>query len=563
MPPSDELVRAELARVLASAEFQATPQLSAFLRYIVEAKLDGQAHLLKGQNVGVAVLGRAPGFDAQRDPIVRVEAHRLRRTLAAYYAGAGAEDRIRLVVERGSYVPRFDWADVNGNGTEAEPPPDAPNRGHWLPILGALVLVGLGIIGLVIADRSAGPTTSDVPVAVSPPSVSVDGEEPPMPAVKVERFERPPSGQVNQRVDQLASDLTIALARFPELRVIADPDQSADFQLEGEVTVSGGVATVAFRLAALATSEVIWSTAVELPITDFLEGDGLDRLVEGATIAIAPQFGAIARYLGGRDGNTQLRSADDYRCLIEAQLHTGRMDDGSWQRLDTCLRDMLVAYPDFADGLASQALLYLAAYRREPDAGRAAMLFATAETAARHALEREPANVRAMWAVQSVSFHKGDLDAAQRMGERALAANPFDPLLRAQQALVLLTAGDAERAWTEAQEGQSLDPAHVATYDALDFLARLEMGTLSDATAEPVAADVASTPYEAVARLIALDHAGQVPEREKAVQDLKAVAPLFATDRHAALARLFPDTPFAVSLDSALAKAGIGDRAQP
>src|SRR5262249_26311952 len=41
------------------------------------------------------------------DPIVRVEATRLRRTMDRYYAGPGADDLIRIDLPRGSYIPTF------------------------------------------------------------------------------------------------------------------------------------------------------------------------------------------------------------------------------------------------------------------------------------------------------------------------------------------------------------------------------------------------------------------------------------------------------------------------
>src|SRR5689334_22189336 len=79
-------VQAALARILASESFRTSPQLGAFLRFVVEAALGGRAASLKGYTIGVEALGRDTGFDPQLDPIVRVEATRLRRALERYYA---------------------------------------------------------------------------------------------------------------------------------------------------------------------------------------------------------------------------------------------------------------------------------------------------------------------------------------------------------------------------------------------------------------------------------------------------------------------------------------------
>ena len=63
-----------------------------FLLFVVEAVLRGKGERLKGYTIGVEVLRRDINFDPQIDPIVRVEATRLRRAIERYYAGPGAGD---------------------------------------------------------------------------------------------------------------------------------------------------------------------------------------------------------------------------------------------------------------------------------------------------------------------------------------------------------------------------------------------------------------------------------------------------------------------------------------
>ena len=103
-------VCAALERILASSSFQTCPRLSSFLRFVVEATLSGNGPRIKGYTVGVEAFGRPDNFDPQTDPIVRVEAVRLRRALARYYAGEGARDPVVIEVPRGHYVAHFRWA---------------------------------------------------------------------------------------------------------------------------------------------------------------------------------------------------------------------------------------------------------------------------------------------------------------------------------------------------------------------------------------------------------------------------------------------------------------------
>ena len=79
--PSAQEIRAALERVVASEVMRSSPQLTAFLRFVVQAVLEGNSDRIKGYVIAVEVLKRGTRFNPQIDPIVRVEATRLRRTL--------------------------------------------------------------------------------------------------------------------------------------------------------------------------------------------------------------------------------------------------------------------------------------------------------------------------------------------------------------------------------------------------------------------------------------------------------------------------------------------------
>src|SRR5437879_3586550 len=105
--PTTEEIRATVERMVTSDVFSRSPQLGAFLRFVVEAGLRGKSDRIKGYTIGVEVLRRDQSFDPQADPIVRVEATRLRRTIERYYSGPGAHDTIIVDLPRGSYIPTF------------------------------------------------------------------------------------------------------------------------------------------------------------------------------------------------------------------------------------------------------------------------------------------------------------------------------------------------------------------------------------------------------------------------------------------------------------------------
>ncbi len=108
--PDVVATRAALKRVVGSSVF-ASPRLKAFLQFVVERTLDGKAESIKGYTIGTLVFGRSDEFDPAADPIVRVEAVRLRMALARYYEEEGADDPVIISIPAGGYVPKFDFRD--------------------------------------------------------------------------------------------------------------------------------------------------------------------------------------------------------------------------------------------------------------------------------------------------------------------------------------------------------------------------------------------------------------------------------------------------------------------
>jgi hypothetical protein len=100
-------IRAALGRIVASSCLNKSPQLAHFLTFVVDETLAGRGDRIKAYNVAADALGRDADFDPQNDPIVRVEAGRLRRALDHYYTNGGAGDPVVIDLPRGHYVPVF------------------------------------------------------------------------------------------------------------------------------------------------------------------------------------------------------------------------------------------------------------------------------------------------------------------------------------------------------------------------------------------------------------------------------------------------------------------------
>ena len=118
-PFSKAVVENQLTRVLASKGFAHSARMARFLRFTVERALEGAADQLKEYVLGIEVFDRKSSYDPRVDPIVRVEARRLRSKLKNYYANEGLTDHVIIEFPTGTYAPQF----LCGNETPAHDTP--------------------------------------------------------------------------------------------------------------------------------------------------------------------------------------------------------------------------------------------------------------------------------------------------------------------------------------------------------------------------------------------------------------------------------------------------------
>jgi serine/threonine-protein kinase len=111
MPPksleSEQAIREHLSALLSSSLFAQVDRLKRFIRYVVEETVAGRSDALKEYSIGVEVFDREASFDPRTDPIVRVQARRLRARLARYYEEEGRHEQMRIELPKGSYAPVF------------------------------------------------------------------------------------------------------------------------------------------------------------------------------------------------------------------------------------------------------------------------------------------------------------------------------------------------------------------------------------------------------------------------------------------------------------------------
>jgi Tol biopolymer transport system component len=184
----DAVIRAQLERILASDVFSRSKHLRRLLSFIVEQSLAGQGHSLKESVLAHELYGKGTDFDGGTDPVVRVDARRLRDKLREYYDGRS--DPVVISLPKGTYVPVFEGNPASPTYTAG--PVALTGRQDWRRVtdfrrariaVAAIALVAAVIVA-VLAWRALR-RTADVPAqllplasypgAEGPPALSPDG----------------------------------------------------------------------------------------------------------------------------------------------------------------------------------------------------------------------------------------------------------------------------------------------------------------------------------------------------------------------------------------------------
>jgi hypothetical protein len=201
-------IRRQLDRLLASPHFRSSKRCQSLLTHVVESYLDGTLDRVKERIIGYEVFGRDPGYDTNRDSVVRTTAAEIRKRLAQYYLEPGHEREIRFQLPAGSYVPEFRApAPLTVPELPALPPvyqeplPDvlgtpANRRRHWIWASILMVLVAITIIWALPRLRRNELDAFWRPLIDDPADVVICIEQP----LRIYAFEGPRTDELNGKM---------------------------------------------------------------------------------------------------------------------------------------------------------------------------------------------------------------------------------------------------------------------------------------------------------------------------------------------------------------------------
>ena len=172
-----EEIRAEMHSILQSQSFARSPGLSRLLSYLCEKVLAGESGQVKEYSIALDVFGRQDSFDQDSDSIVRVQANRLRKRLADYYANEGKEHKVHIAIPIGTYVPVVEEHGTAEAGVADAHFEEQHRTSNWrLWVLGAawVCIVAAAVSTFFILRRSLSKNLgTTVPAAVEPATPKV------------------------------------------------------------------------------------------------------------------------------------------------------------------------------------------------------------------------------------------------------------------------------------------------------------------------------------------------------------------------------------------------------
>ena len=463
-----ELIRTELDRILASRVFVHADRASRFLRFIVDQTLAQDGASLKEYSIGTAVMGRSESFDPRVDPIVRVEAGRLRSRLKEYYETEGRDDSIKIDLPKGGYVPVFHERQspvpphdreelpeavaqqAHGFSPElATAPPPVRRRG----VLIAFSVIALVVIGLVIAVWMSS-RAAPKPIR----SLAV------LPLANL-------SGDSNQDyfADGMTDALITELGGIGALRVISrtsvmrykgseTPVAQIARQLKVDAIVEGGVLRAGDRIRI--TMKLIHAGAERQLWAETYDRSFSDVLALQAEVAQAVQAEVRGKLAGDERGRLTTRRAvvpEAVDAYLRARYWAHKRTAEGLRKAIEYYQQAITADASYAlahSGLADAFVISIA-YNLLPSKE----YFPKARTAALRALELDDtlAEPHIVLAAVKIAY-----DWDWPSGEKEhLLAQKLDPGFAAahqRYALGLMWAGRFEDALAEIEKAQELDP---------------------------------------------------------------------------------------------------------
>lgn len=540
---SSTAVLAQLERICTSPAFDASQRNRRFLEYVVRESLAGRSDRIKGYCIATVVFGRDESFDPLIDPIVRIEASRLRRSLERYYLTAGATDPIRIDIPKGSYIATFTTLmpapDVSENDLPAATaagtrlaPSRGRHRGTRLAALTVLVLSGLAVAWFAIEHYRG--------FSLARPGDALG------PSVYVERFDQESDDpDMPEFAVGLKRDIVSALTAFNGLHVMAatlphDPsgdatrlDQAwraaADYTLQGGVSIEKDRFRVTTLLVDARTGRHVWSGNFEDDVTHGPMHGKREAIAHDIAQAVALPYGAIYANEIGPILGARFTALTPYQCVTRFYHYWRSYQRDEYQTVRDCLEVAVVEHPDYAEATAALSLALIDAFRVGFGDDRATSdPLLRARQLAQHAVDIAPRNARGYHALALAYWLSGEVERSLDAAETGLEMSPGDTELMADLGYRYCARNQCEKGVELVREAFARNPSQPSVYRLAFFLDHFINGRFDAALTEARIINMPDVIYGDVIIAMAEARLGNTAAARAVVDRILARKPDFA-----------------------------------
>jgi adenylate cyclase len=404
--PAAESVQQQVNRILTSPEFRATDVQKAFLTFVVETALAGRSHEIKGYTVATQVFGRGEDFNQATDPIVSIQANKLRRALERYYLVAGQNDPVRIDIPKGTYVPVFQQQ----NHPSSEQP--------------------------IQKSRKTEPAVAHT-----------------WPTILVHSFENLTGNQDLEYMGVgIATEIALEITRYQEIRVLRQTpegrqrrasDIGARFVLCGSIKKDVAGLKVIVNLVDGLTGVHVWGDAhrTDLDPTALVAFE--ERIASTVVSKISGEFGVIAKTLSTESKRVPPKKLTTYQAMLRFYRFLADFSPENFVGTFEALKQACIKEPECGLAWSMLARLYSLNYSLE--------LFdleTSIEKAAAFAekgVALDPANQRTRLIMAFILLFKNELSAGLTEVHRALQLNPNSLITLENIGYLMTLFGDWQR----------------------------------------------------------------------------------------------------------------------
>ena len=466
---SIEAIQAELERILASKCFRNSTRASRFLRFTVETTLRARGDPIKEYLIGVEVFGRDGSYDPRLDPVVRVEAGRLRSKLAEYYQTQGQDDSLVIDPPKGTYVPTFSARKPrieighstveNGNSKMVGDLGQISSfRLLHRPFLKRLVWISapiLMILALAAAYhfRVSWRSSRTIPTSIAvlplkPLNLGAEDSYLGLGLADALITRLSTLGRINVRsVGEIAK-----YGGLTEDPLVAGRELKVDSVLDGTIQRVGDRIRVTERLLSVENSSVLWAVQFDANFTDIFSLE--DSVAQQGAAALLQELTGPEKHRLTKHDTANIEAYDDY--LKARFFSTDRHAEGLRKAIDY-LQQAIVKDPGYAQAYAGLADCYaLQGFYGFLSPNQS---YPKAKAAATKALQIDETVAEAHASLLSIKTdYDWDWVGAEKEFKRAIALNPNYPPAYQWYGFDLLVMGRQGEAMAAMRRALDLDP---------------------------------------------------------------------------------------------------------